>query len=187
MPRPDTDALSIETIVSRFREEGFVSTGEVATTVTVRYPMNAPVFEETAAVSPGAITRVTLPTSASGAWVSDAVADNLVHAFAEEEFVAYMVNLRIFSNAEGKLDHSVRDIGGEVLAVPQFTLYGKSLKGRRPDFTDALDPAIASPAFGAFRRALSTALGMPVPGGVFGADMQVALVNDGPLTLSFEF
>jgi len=76
---------------------------------------------------------------------------------------------------------------GDILAVPQFTLYGKSHKGRRPDFTDAMDPAVASPAFDAFRTALESALGKTVPAGVFGAEMQVTLVNDGPLTLQFEF
>ena len=98
-----------------------------------------------------------------------------------------LVNLRVFSNELGKLDRSVIDSGGDILAVPQFTLYGKSLKGRRPDFTDALDPAVASPAFDAFCGELERALGKPVPTGVFAADMQVALVNDGPLTLFFEF
>ena len=98
-----------------------------------------------------------------------------------------MINVRVFSNDLGKLDQSVLDIGGDIIAVPQFTLYGKSLKGRRPDFTDALDPGIASPAFDAFREALENGLGRPVPAGVFGADMQVALINDGPMTLSFEF
>ncbi len=98
-----------------------------------------------------------------------------------------LVNLRIFANDRGRLDHSVVDIRGDILAVPQFTLYGKSHKGRRPDFTDAMDPAGASPAFDAFRTALESALGKTVPAGVFGADMQVALVNDGPLTLQFEF
>ena len=98
-----------------------------------------------------------------------------------------LVNLRIFSNEHGKLDHSVIDTGGDVLAVPQFTLYGKSLKGRRPDFTDALNPVVATTAFDGFREALQGALGKNVPAGVFGADMHVSLVNDGPLTLSFEF
>ena len=98
-----------------------------------------------------------------------------------------MLNLRVFSNPEGKLDFSVKDTGGEVLLVPQFTLYGKSLKGRRPDFTDALDPTLATAAFDQFRSILSDGLGKPVPAGIFGADMQVSLVNDGPLTLMFEF
>ena len=98
-----------------------------------------------------------------------------------------LVNLRVFGNDRGKLDLSVLDIRGDILAVPQFTLYGKSHKGRRPDFTDAMDPAVAAPAFDAFRAALESALGKRVPAGVFGADMQVSLVNDGPLTLPFEF
>ena len=98
-----------------------------------------------------------------------------------------VVNLRVFTNDQGKLDHSVIDLGANILAVPQFTLYGKSLKGRRPDFTDALDPSVASTAFDGFREALGHALGKPVQAGVFGADMQVALINDGPMTLSFEF
>ena len=79
------------------------------------------------------------------------------------------------------------DIGGGVLAVPQFTLYGKSLKGRRPDFTDALEPDLASRAFDHFHTMLARDLGKEVATGVFGADMQVSLVNDGPLTLMFEF
>lgn len=98
-----------------------------------------------------------------------------------------MVNLRVFTNHQGKLDQSVIDLGGSILVVPQFTLYGKSLKGRRPDFTDALAPSVASTAFDGFRDALAHALGKPVQAGVFGADMQVALINDGPMTLSFEF
>lgn len=98
-----------------------------------------------------------------------------------------LLNLRIFSNPEGKLDFSVKDTAGEVLLVPQFTLYGKSLKGRRPDFTDALDPALATVAFDRFQSVLGEGLGKPIPAGIFGADMQVSLVNDGPLTLMFEF
>ncbi|MGB5708842.1 MAG: D-aminoacyl-tRNA deacylase [Arenicellales bacterium] len=98
-----------------------------------------------------------------------------------------LLNLRVFSNPENKLDYSVIDIGGGVLAVPQFTLYGKSLKGRRPDFTDALEPDFASRAFDHFHSTLARNLGKEVATGVFGADMQVSLVNDGPLTLMFEF
>ena len=98
-----------------------------------------------------------------------------------------LLNLRIFSNPEGKLDFSVTDTGGEVLLVPQFTLYGKSLKGRRPDFTDALDPALATAAFDRFQSVLAEGLGKQIPAGIFGADMQVSLVNDGPLTLMFDF
>lgn len=98
-----------------------------------------------------------------------------------------LLNLRVFSNPGGKLDYSVKDIEGGVLAVPQFTLYGKSLKGRRPDFTDALEPDLASRAFDQFHTMLAQDLGKEVAAGVFGANMQVSLVNDGPLTLMFEF
>ena len=98
-----------------------------------------------------------------------------------------LVNLRVFENEQGKLDHSVIDLSGAILAVPQFTLYGKSLKGRRPDFTDALQPALATLVFDKFTSQLGEVLGKPVATGVFGANMQVALVNDGPLTLHFDF
>jgi D-tyrosyl-tRNA(Tyr) deacylase len=98
-----------------------------------------------------------------------------------------IIHLRVFSNSAGKLDHSLVDISGEILLVPQFTLYGKSLKGRRPDFTDALSPDVAEPAFNQFRQLLSDSLERPVAAGQFGTDMQVSLVNDGPLTLQFDF
>lgn len=98
-----------------------------------------------------------------------------------------LLNLRVFANTAGKLDHSVLDIGHAVLAVPQFTLYGKSEKGRRPDFGHALAPALAEPAFEQFVKTLATGLGKPVPGGRFGADMQVSLINDGPFTMMLEF
>ena len=101
--------------------------------------------------------------------------------------VEKLINLRIFSNSSGKLDHSVQDIKGEILAVPQFTLYGKSVKGRRPDFTDALSPDFAEPAFQRFCQSLQSALGQPIPKGRFGADMKVHLINNGPLTLQFDF
>ncbi len=97
-----------------------------------------------------------------------------------------LVNLRIFPNDRGHLDHSVVAIHGDILAVPQFTLYGNSHKGRRPDFTDALIPSMASTAFDAFRAALENTLCKPVPAGVFGARMRVHLVNDGPFTLALE-
>ncbi len=98
-----------------------------------------------------------------------------------------LLNLRIFSNTDGKLDHSVVEIKGDILAVPQFTLYGKSLKGRRPDFTDALAPDAASIAFDLFASNIGAALESPIQTGIFGADMKVSLINDGPLTLHFEF
>lgn len=97
--------------------------------------------------------------------------------------VRKIVQLRIFNDDAGVMNRSVQDIGGEILAVSQFTLYASTRKGNRPSYSDAAPPAIASPAFDEFVSALSAALGKPVPTGVFGADMQVALINDGPVTI----
>jgi D-tyrosyl-tRNA(Tyr) deacylase len=92
-----------------------------------------------------------------------------------------VANLRAFEDADGKMNRSVQDVGGAVLVVSQFTLYGDCLKGRRPGFTAAASPAVAEPLYEAFAVALK-ALGVPVATGRFGADMQVELVNDGPVT-----
>ena len=75
------------------------------------------------------------------------------------------------------------DVGGALLAVSQFTLYADAKKGNRPSYTDAARPEQASPAFDRFVAKLSVRIGKPVPTGVFGADMQVTLVNDGPVTI----
>lgn len=98
-----------------------------------------------------------------------------------------VLNLRVFPNQAGKLDYSVVEKHHDVLVVPQFTLYGKSEKGRRPDFTDALAPELASEAFDRFAATLSTRLGREVASGRFGAEMNVSLVNDGPFTLMLEY
>ena len=92
-----------------------------------------------------------------------------------------VANLRAFADAEGKMNLSVLDVGGSVLVVSQFTLYGDCLKGRRPGFTGAAPPAVAEPLYEEFIVALK-ALGVPVASGRFAADMQVELVNDGPVT-----
>lgn len=92
-----------------------------------------------------------------------------------------VANLRAFSDDEGKMNRSVQDVGGAVLAVSQFTLYGDCRKGRRPSFIGAAPPAIAEPLYEAFVVALKM-LGIPVATGRFAADMQVELVNDGPVT-----
>ena len=94
-----------------------------------------------------------------------------------------VVNLRIFTDNEDKMNLSLMDVGGEMLVVSQFTLYGDCKKGRRPSYTDAARPEIADPLYQYFVRCIQD-VGVPkVATGQFGADMKVALVNDGPVTL----
>ena len=101
----------------------------------------------------------------------------------EPERVARKIaNLRVFADHEGKMNRSLLDVGGEVLVVSQFTLYGDVRKGRRPSWTAAADPGLARERVEAFARALE-AMGAPVRTGVFGAHMDVDLLNDGPVTL----
>ena len=107
-----------------------------------------------------------------------------------EQELAWMANkcaaLRIFADEAGKLNKSVLDIGGEVLAVSQFTLYGDAQGGNRPGFTEAARPETAQPLFEKFVALLAQKLGRPIPTGKFGAEMQVELVNDGPVTIWLE-
>lgn len=93
-----------------------------------------------------------------------------------------ITGLRIFEDDEGKMNRAVADVGGEVLVVSQFTLYGDCRKGRRPSFIDAAPPEIAIPLYEEFINAVR-AVGLPTATGRFGAMMQVELVNDGPVTL----
>jgi len=93
-----------------------------------------------------------------------------------------VARLRIFENEEGKFDRSLLDVGGAALAVSQFTLIADTAKGNRPSFSDAARPEQAEPLYEAFCAALR-ALGVPVATGVFGARMEVELVDDGPVTI----
>lgn len=93
-----------------------------------------------------------------------------------------IVGLRIFNDADGKMNRDVTEISGSLLIVSQFTLYGDCKKGRRPSFIDAARPEVAIPLYEAFINAVK-ALGVTVATGQFGADMQVELVNDGPVTM----
>ena len=93
--------------------------------------------------------------------------------------------LRLFSDADDKMNLALADVGGEVLVVSQFTLYGDAVKGRRPSFIDAARPETAIPLYEAFVAALRTK-GLKVETGEFGAMMDVELVNDGPVTLWLE-
>jgi D-tyrosyl-tRNA(Tyr) deacylase len=107
----------------------------------------------------------------------------------DEQALAWMtsrlVQLRIFPDDEGKMNRSVEDVDGAVLVVSQFTLYGDARKGNRPSFIDAARPEIAIPLYERFVEMLR-ATGRPVETGEFGAMMEVALVNDGPVTLVLE-
>jgi len=93
-----------------------------------------------------------------------------------------IAGLRIFNDAAGKMNRDLVDVGGAMLIVSQFTLYGDCRKGKRPSFIDAAPPETAIPLYEAFINGVK-ALGIPVATGRFGADMQVELVNDGPVTL----
>jgi D-tyrosyl-tRNA(Tyr) deacylase len=103
-----------------------------------------------------------------------------------DKAVTKVANLRIFPDNTGRFQYSVSDIRGDVLAVPQFTLYGQTEKGRRPDFGAALSSPEARELFTKFVVCLGEKEELCVQSGVFGADMAVSLVNDGPVTLLLE-
>lgn len=94
-----------------------------------------------------------------------------------------VVQLRIFSDEQGVMNRALTDVGGQVLAVSQFTLFASTRKGNRPSWSRAARGDISQPLFNQFVAHLSSQLGQPVATGRFGADMQVHLVNDGPVTL----
>jgi D-aminoacyl-tRNA deacylase len=102
---------------------------------------------------------------------------------AQVDWMAEKVaGLRLFSDAAGKMNLGLTEVGGAVLVVSQFTLYGDAGKGRRPSFIDAARPELAIPLYERFLEALRR-LGLTVAAGEFGADMQVEIHNDGPVTL----
>lgn len=102
-----------------------------------------------------------------------------------QEDLAYavrkIVNMRIFSDSEGKMNLSVKDVAGEILSISQFTLFADTKKGNRPAFTGAAKPDVASQLYDRFNALLAQEV--PVKTGLFGADMQIELVNDGPVTI----
>jgi D-tyrosyl-tRNA(Tyr) deacylase len=110
-----------------------------------------------------------------------------IHVDDTHADVNYLANkihgLRIFSDAEGKMNCSLEQVQGEILLVSQFTLYADTRKGNRPSFLASARPEQAIPLYESLIDLLSKALGGPIKTGVFGADMQVSLCNDGPVTI----
>lgn len=94
-----------------------------------------------------------------------------------------LVAMRIFDDAEGVMNLSVQDVGGDVMLVSQFTLYASTVKGNRPSYIKAAKPDIAIPLYEKFISIVEQLLGKEVGKGIFGADMKVSLVNDGPVTI----
>ena len=127
--------------------------------------------------------------------------DNLVHSSIEKGFVALVgfqpndndedlalmvrkiTNIRIFDDEKGALNKSISDINGDILLVPNFTLAADTTRGNRPGFSTAMPPDIAKPMFEKFVDDVSSTY-TKVASGVFGADMKVSLINDGPITIS---
>lgn len=112
-----------------------------------------------------------------------------VHVADTERDVAYTADkvsgLRVFPDDEGKMNLSVRDVDGSILAISQFTLFGDVRRGKRPSFVDAAPPDVAIPLYEAFCEKLA-ADGLRVERGVFGAMMRVSLVNEGPVTIQID-
>ena len=141
------------------------------------------------------IQRVSSASVTIGGTVKSAIGRGLLvllgigHEDGPED-IGYLVKktaaLRIFPDADGVMNRSVTDVGGEALVVSQFTLMASTRKGNRPSYIGAAGHAVAIPLYEAFCQALSEALDRPVGTGEFGADMQVSLVNDGPVTICMD-
>ena len=103
-----------------------------------------------------------------------------------EWLVRKIAGLRVFDDADGVMNVDIRDAGGDALVVSQFTLLASTKKGNRPSYIRAARPEVAIPLYEQFCASLEAALGKPVPTGTFGADMQVSLINDGPVTICID-
>lgn len=91
--------------------------------------------------------------------------------------------MRLFGDEDGKMNRSLLDVGGEVLVISQFTLHAATRKGNRPSFLQAAQPEVSLPLYERFCELLEQEIGKPVARGIFGAEMQVSLINDGPVTI----
>ena len=103
-----------------------------------------------------------------------------------DKLVKKLLNLRVFEDENSKMNYSILDIEGEILLVSQFTLYADTRKGNRPSFINAADPKNAEPLYNKFLEKLNIVLGDNIKTGRFGANMQIELVNDGPVTIIIE-
>lgn len=113
----------------------------------------------------------------------------ITHEDTEEDIdylVRKIINLRVFSDHDGLMNESLLDQDGEVLAISQFTLFASTKKGNRPSFTASAKANTAEPLYELFINKLSEALNKPIAKGIFGADMQVQLINDGPVTIALD-
>lgn len=108
----------------------------------------------------------------------------------DEQDIQYLVQkilgLRVFSDHEGKMNYSLDDVKGEILLISQFTLFASTKKGNRPSYIDAAAPMVAIPLYEKVIDALGEALGHRLKTGIFGADMKVSLINDGPVTIQID-
>ena len=138
------------------------------------------------------IQRVTSASVTIAGEVRSAIGPGLLLLVAVEESDApddcawlsgKIAHLRIFNDEAGVMNRSVQEVNGEILVVSQFTLFASAKKGNRPSYSRAARPEIAIPLYETFLRQLTNDFGKPVQAGEFGADMKVALVNDGPVTI----
>lgn len=97
-----------------------------------------------------------------------------------------ITNLRIFNDEHGVMNRSVLDVGGDIIVVSQFTLHAQTKKGNRPSYIKASKPDVAIPIYGAFVQKMEQDLGKKIGTGIFGADMKVELLNDGPVTITMD-
>lgn len=104
-----------------------------------------------------------------------------------DKMVKKIINLRIFEDENKKMNLSIQKVNGEILSISQFTLYANPYEGNRPSFIDALNPHDASNLYDLFNQKLSDALGKKVKTGIFGEDMKLHIVCDGPVTISLEY